>query len=148
MDRCAVRPTRFSRSTIRAARPPYRMFTGRGGRWYRRARGVPCIWTRSSSGEDDQRKLTGLLFRYKLPQWPRNDWGPLRAEAKRRAPKGANSRPSQYADPYPRVREGEDIVCAVGNDGDTCDVGSSHPGAGAGPKGRAVRPLKRYASWV
>ena len=28
------------------------------------------------------------------------------------------------------------------------DVGSSHPGAGAGPKGRAVRPLKRYASWV
>ena len=28
------------------------------------------------------------------------------------------------------------------------DVGSSHPGAGEGPKGRAVRPLKRYASWV
>ncbi len=28
------------------------------------------------------------------------------------------------------------------------DVGSSHPGAGVGPKGRAVRPLKRYASWV
>ena len=28
------------------------------------------------------------------------------------------------------------------------DVGSSHPGAGAGPKGWAVRPLKRYASWV
>ena len=28
------------------------------------------------------------------------------------------------------------------------DVGSSHPGAGAGPKGRAVRPLKRHASWV
>src|SRR5207237_3415100 len=28
------------------------------------------------------------------------------------------------------------------------DVGSSHPGAGGGPKGWAVRPLKRYASWV
>ena len=28
------------------------------------------------------------------------------------------------------------------------DVGSSHPGAGVGPKGCAVRPLKRYASWV
>src|SRR2546430_5259382 len=26
------------------------------------------------------------------------------------------------------------------------DVGSSHPGAGVGPKGWAVRPLKRYAS--
>ena len=28
------------------------------------------------------------------------------------------------------------------------DVGSSHPGAGIGPKGWAVRPLKWYASWV
>ncbi len=28
------------------------------------------------------------------------------------------------------------------------DVGSSHPGAVLGPKGWAVRPLKRYASWV
>ena len=28
------------------------------------------------------------------------------------------------------------------------DVGSSHPGAEAGPKGWAVRPLKRYVSWV
>ena len=28
------------------------------------------------------------------------------------------------------------------------DVGSSHPGAGEGPKGWAVCPLKRYASWV
>ena len=28
------------------------------------------------------------------------------------------------------------------------DVGSSHPGGGAPPKGWAVRPLKRYASWV
>jgi len=28
------------------------------------------------------------------------------------------------------------------------DVGSSHPGAEAGPKGLAVRQLKRYASWV
>src|SRR5438477_788218 len=27
-------------------------------------------------------------------------------------------------------------------------VGSSHPGAGVGPKGWAVRPLKRHASWV
>ena len=28
------------------------------------------------------------------------------------------------------------------------DVGSSHPGAGEGPKGWAVRPLKWYVSWV
>ena len=28
------------------------------------------------------------------------------------------------------------------------DVGSSYPGAGEGPKGLAVRQLKRYASWV
>ena len=28
------------------------------------------------------------------------------------------------------------------------DVGSSHPGAGEGPKGPAVRRLKRHASWV
>ena len=28
------------------------------------------------------------------------------------------------------------------------DVGSSHPGAEAGPKGMAVRHLKWYASWV
>lgn len=28
------------------------------------------------------------------------------------------------------------------------DVGSSHPGAVVGSKGWAVRPLKRYASWV
>jgi hypothetical protein len=28
------------------------------------------------------------------------------------------------------------------------DVGSSHPGAEEGPKGWAVLPLKRYASWV
>ncbi len=28
------------------------------------------------------------------------------------------------------------------------DVGSSHPGAGVGPKGLAVRQLKRHVSWV
>src|ERR1700737_3615123 len=28
------------------------------------------------------------------------------------------------------------------------DVGSARPGAEVGPKGWAVRPLKRYASWV
>src|SRR3954453_16426773 len=28
------------------------------------------------------------------------------------------------------------------------DFGSSHPGAGVGPKGWGVPPLKRYASWV
>ena len=28
------------------------------------------------------------------------------------------------------------------------DVGSSHPGAEVGPKGSAVRRLKRYVSWV
>jgi len=30
----------------------------------------------------------------------------------------------------------------------TSDVGSSYPGAGEGPKGLAVRQLKRYVSWV
>ena len=44
--------------------------------------------------------------------------------------------------------QGGDIVCAAGNGGMTRDVGSSHPGAGVGPKGWAVRPLKRCASWV
>ena len=44
--------------------------------------------------------------------------------------------------------KGEEIVCAAGNSGMTRDVGSSHPGAGVGPKGWAVRPLKRYESWV
>ncbi len=28
------------------------------------------------------------------------------------------------------------------------DVGLAHPGAGEGPKGWSVRPLKRYVSWV
>jgi Family of unknown function (DUF6467) len=28
------------------------------------------------------------------------------------------------------------------------DVGSSHPGAGEGPKGWAVRPLKWHVNWV
>ena len=28
------------------------------------------------------------------------------------------------------------------------DVGSTYPGAGAGPKGPAVRRLKSYVSWV
>ena len=28
------------------------------------------------------------------------------------------------------------------------DVGSTYPGAGEGPKGLAVRQLKRYVSWV
>ena len=28
------------------------------------------------------------------------------------------------------------------------DVGSSYPGGEEAPKGRAVRPLKGYASWV
>ena len=34
------------------------------------------------------------------------------------------------------------------NHGYMYDVGSSHPGAGEGPKGSAVRRLKWYASWV
>ncbi len=39
---------------------------------------------------------------------------------------------------------------SVQSDGDVrhLDVGSPYPGAGAGPKGLAVRQLKRYASWV
>ena len=40
----------------------------------------------------------------------------------------------------PRVHI-DDPVCHL-------DVDSSHPGAEVGPKGWAVRPLKRYESWV
>jgi len=46
------------------------------------------------------------------------------------------------------IEKGEDIVYTIRNDGDMCDVGSSHPGAVVGPKGLAVRQLKRYAIWV
>ena len=56
-----------------------------------------------------------------------------------------------YHTPAPRsdsFEQDEDIVCAISNDGHTRDVGSSHPGAVVGPKGWAVRPLKRYAIWV
>ncbi len=42
----------------------------------------------------------------------------------------------------------EDIVYATRKCGIKYDVGSSHPGAGEGPKGLAVRQLKRYVSWV
>ena len=40
--------------------------------------------------------------------------------------------------------------CDIAIDGEVwhLDVGSSHPGAEFGPKGLAVRQLKRYASWV
>jgi len=31
--------------------------------------------------------------------------------------------------------KGGEIVCAAGNGGETCDVGSSHPGAEVRPKG-------------
>ena len=39
---------------------------------------------------------------------------------------------------------------SVHSDGEVwhLDVGPSHPGAEEGPKGLAVRQLKRYASWV
>jgi hypothetical protein len=51
--------------------------------------------------------------------------------------------------PFARtLAQGEDIVYTVRNDGAMCDVGSSHPGAVVGPKGLAVRQLKRYAIWV
>ena len=60
----------------------------------------------------------------------------------------AKSRVATIRRPLARAEQGEEIVCAAGNGGMTRDVGSSHPGAGVGPKGWAVRPLKRYASWV
>jgi len=41
-----------------------------------------------------------------------------------------------------------DLAVARGSAVWHLDVGSSHPGAGAGPKGLAVRQLKRYVSWV
>ncbi len=39
------------------------------------------------------------------------------------------------------------IVYAISNNRNLV-VGSSHPGAGEGPKGLAVRQLKWYVSWV
>ena len=42
----------------------------------------------------------------------------------------------------------EDIVHTASNGGEVYDVGSPYPGAGEGPKGLAVRQLKRYVSWV
>ena len=45
-------------------------------------------------------------------------------------------------------RKDEDIVHTTSNSGHIYDVGSSYPGAGEGPKGLAVRQLKRYVSWV
>ncbi len=42
----------------------------------------------------------------------------------------------------------EDIVLTISNNRLTNDVGSSYPGGEEATKGWAVRPLKRYASWV
>src|SRR5438045_541260 len=53
-----------------------------------------------------------------------------------------------YHTTSPRFNRGEGIVKPFGNKMDVSDVGSSHPGAGEGPKGPAVRRLKWYASWV
>ena len=39
-------------------------------------------------------------------------------------------------------------VCITGALWYVCLLYTSHPGAVVGPKGWAVRPLKRYASWV
>jgi len=50
--------------------------------------------------------------------------------------------------PPPKSGKGEDIVHTISNNGTMYDVGSSYPGAGEGPKGLAVRQLKRHASWV
>ena len=44
--------------------------------------------------------------------------------------------------------KGEDIVHTISNNRSMYDVGSSHPGTEEGPKGLAVRQLKRYVSWV
>jgi len=44
--------------------------------------------------------------------------------------------------------KGEDIVHTIRDNREIYDVGSAYPGAGEGPKGRSVRPLKRYVSWV
>ena len=52
-----------------------------------------------------------------------------------------------YSDPV--VLYGRAIAQRIkGTPGINLDVGSSHPGAGEGPKGWAVRPLKWHASWV
>jgi hypothetical protein len=86
-------------------------------------------------------------LRYKLPHDPVTTAATM---AKVASPVQHGQIHGRHNTPTPRslVEQGEDIVCAAGNGGCTCDVGSSHPGAGAGPKGWAVRPLKRHASWV
>jgi len=45
-------------------------------------------------------------------------------------------------------QEEEDIVSATRDSWFSCDVVSSHPGAGAGSKGPAVRRLKWRVRWV
>ncbi len=52
--------------------------------------------------------------------------------------------PSKYRD----ICQGEDIVHTISNNRQIYDVGSPYPGGGEASKGWAVRPLKRYASWV
>ena len=79
-------------------------------------------------------------MKYKLELWPRRDFSDLIGESSIK--NWANTSPPDFR------YLGEDIVRAISNNGLSCDVGSSHPGAVAGPKGWSVRPLKRYASWV
>lgn len=49
---------------------------------------------------------------------------------------------------YFRLGINREIIIIHGMMNHDSDVGSSYPGAGEGPKGLAVRQLKRYASWV
>src|SRR5665811_299478 len=62
----------------------------------------------------------------------------------RRPPRSTRVRSSAASDVYKRQPPRAHIDGEVWH----LDVGSSHPGAGEGPKGWAVRPLKWHASWV
>ena len=104
------------------------------------ARPTPLSSSSFEEGGVSEQRIQASASDPVTTEFSRTRWWPLAYRSNLWSP--------QHADPSPLAGQGEDIVCAAGNSGYTCDVGSSHPGAGVGPKGWAVRPLKRYASWV
>ena len=57
---------------------------------------------------------------------------------------------SRFKNPIFKKLKAGDVLIVCGDFGFIWDGSrqESHPGAVVGPKGWAVRPLKRYASWV
>ena len=138
---------------------------------YRSGRSGCLTWARDpGQGQCLAGSLTGAVASQKVTEAPKGSlrvdgnhpWsalaeGSLTARPTSRAgPKGGQSDPTVPCGRAVAYR----IKATPGITGLSCprvhidgkvwhlDVGSSHPGAGAGPKGPAVRRLKRYASWV